>query len=382
MGILNSKTLFLLKVKCSVFSFLLLTISCFLFSENIKATTLSNHRGINVYMHSNPTEDDFSKLNQWGVNTIRLFIHANQERRDYDHIYKKESDHLNEKAFIKLDHLLNISAKHNIKVIIATATFPGSTKGIWSNLDYWRKLESLYAYMAKRYLKHPAVIGYHPIDEPSLLRNHGSFQDRLLMRLGHWKFPDEWRGTPKDYFKLVEKVGMTINRIDPNKIVVVSGIGIWGFADNYAWMEPVNIHNAVYSFNPYIPHKFANSGKKGKPKTVYNSEKERTKLFKKMLPVKNFSKKHNAKIIVVGFGLSLHTEGMGARDWMNDMLGFFEENKWSWTYFSYGIPFRSPEVFRKTKDGKWLRSENTERLSVLKKYWQLNLKDKLDKYDY
>ncbi|NTU74014.1 glycoside hydrolase family 5 protein [Candidatus Roizmanbacteria bacterium] len=198
-----------------------------------------------------------------------------------------------------------------------------------------------------------------------------------MMRSRAWTFPDRWRDTPKNYFKLVETVGRAINQIDPEKYVVISGVGMWGFADNYNWMHPVNVRNSVYSFNPYIPSAFANSGKKGRPIVNYISEKERGRLMEKMLPVQNFAKKHNANIIVVGFGLPYHTEGKGARDWMEDMLNFFEKNKWSWMYFSYGIPFRSPEVVGPAGKGEWIRSEDTERLTILKQYWRLN-SDKKD----
>lgn len=337
-----------------------------------KAEIDSLHRGINVYLHSNPSEKDIVKLKSWGVNTIRLFVHANKERRDYDNIYLDETDRFNEKAFLEIDNLLDLSAKYDIDVILATATFPGSNKEIWNKYSYWNKLEQLYTFIANRYKNHPAVIGYHPIDEASVVRNHGSPLDRLLMRQGNWKFPDSWRSTPKDYFSLVNRVGLIINKIDPNKIVVVSGVGIWGFADNYAWMEKVNVENAVYSFNPYIPHRFANSGKRGKPIVSYNSKEERTELLKKMRPVQEFVKKNNAKIMVVGFGLSFYTEKMGAKEWMHDMLTFFEENNWSWTYFSYGIPFRSPEIVKKKSQGNWIKSETTERLLVLKQFWKLN----------
>lgn len=364
---------FLTTVKNIVTTFLVFGAMTFLLCGTSEAMPFSNYRGINVYFHANPSEADFYKIDAWGVNLVRIFLHANPKRRDYDHIYQDDGYSFNNKTFLKIDHIIKIAADHNIKVIIATATYPGSTGKVWSDFRYWTKLVNLYEYISRRYKDNPTVIGYHPIDEPLLVRKHGSNLDRLLMRAGHWTFPDEWRGTTKDYFKLVEKVGQTINRIDPKKIVVVAGIGIWGFSDNYAWMESVNVQNTIYSFNPYIPAAFANSGKKGKPVVSYDSEKERSKLLEKMRPVQEFAKKNNVKIIVVGFGLPFHTEGMGARDWMNDMLSFFEENHWSWTYFSYGIPFRSPEIIERAgKGGKWLKSEETERLSILKRYWRLN----------
>ncbi len=360
--------LILLFKTCVICSILFCNV-CFA-EDNINFST--KLRGINVYFHANPNEADIKTLNEWGVNTVRLFIHANPDRRDYDHVYKSDNKTLNQTTLTKLDKLINLFSKKKIKVIIATATFIGSNKRIWNDYVYWSKLDKLYSHLAHRYKNNQNVIGFHPIDEPSLLRNHRTPSDYILMRNGTWSFPKEWKNTTKDYFNLVEKIGQTINKISPQKLVVVSGVGIWGFADNYAWMKPVKVKNVLYSFNPYIPHWFANSGKKGKPITRYDHKKDFHGLIKKMEPVKNFANKYKVPIIVIGFGISFHTEKMGAKDWMNDMLGYFEDNNWSWTYFSYGIPFRSPEIVMKSPDGKWNRSENTERLTILKKYWSLN----------
>lgn len=338
---------------------------------------IDKYRGINMYFHAEPVEDDYKLLKTWGVGVIRLFIHASKDRKDYDGIYDEGGDAFDEAALERIDRAVVMAAKYNIKVILATATFPGYNSEIWSDYAYWERLIKLWSGIASRYKSNDTVIGYHPIDEAHLVKLHGSMADYALMRSGKWRFPDAWRGTPKDYFRLIKKLGVVFGNIDPAKFIVVSGVGIWGFADNYSWMEPITGINAVYSFNPYIPADFANSGKKDKKNSKvrklasYSSVRDKERLYSVMQPVVDFARDNKAKIFVSGFGIPYTTEGMGAKEWMSDMLEFFNKNKWGWAYFSYGIPFRSPEVVGPgVKKGEWIKSEHTERLMLLKEYWQ------------
>lgn len=365
---------------CVVMSFCLCVLLVPLKVNSESQVDISMCRGINLYLHVDPTEEDIKKLSRWGVNVIRLFLHTSETRRRYIKLYDEGGVNFNAKKIEQIDRVVRLAGRFDINVILATATFPGFDKEIWSDYSCWDKHIKLWTDIASRYKNTTNVIGFHPIDEPHLVKVHGTDYDKFLMRAGKWQFPDSWRGTPKDYFELVRRLGRAINEITPNKFIVISGVGIWGFADNYRWMEPINGINAVYSFNPYIPPPFANSGKinkrtgKTKKITTYSSDKDLEKLYSAMQPVVHFAKANNASIFVSGFGIPYTTEKKGAYEWMKDMLSFFDKHGWGWAYFSYGIPFRSPEVLGPgEKRGQWHRSENTERLKVLKEHWKASL---------
>ncbi len=339
-------------------------------------SAIGNYRGINVYFHARQGEDDYRLLASWGVKVVRLFISADSNSVDYDGIYD-EGGELATNKLDDVDQAIKLAKKYSIKVILATSTFPGDDDKIWSDYSYWEGLIKLWSEIAKRYKDNDTVIGYHPIDEPSLVRINGSILDQALMRAGKWSFPNSWRGTPKDYFALIKRLGLAIGDIDHGKFIVVSGVGLWGHAVNYNWMEPIPGINAVYSFNPYIPGAFADSGKKDKKTglarelATYSSARDKERLYLALQPVADFAKKNKAEIFVSGFGIPYTTEKMGAKDWMDDMLGYFNNHGWGWAYFSYGIPFRSPEVLGPgNAKGEWRKDENTERLTVLQKHWR------------
>jgi len=371
MNTLKLNIFILLKQTHLFISFLLLIMVYFLASENCNANTLISYRGINISFHSSPSNKDFLKISKWGANTVRLVVHADPENKSYDHIYQSDIKTINEDSFKKLDSVIQLASENNLKIILSTATYPGVKSAIWRDYNYWKKLESLWGYISKHYANNTHVVGFSPIDEPHVALINLNAIQKLQMRKGNWSFPDKWQNTPKDYFALIKRIGRVINKNAPNKFVIVSGVGLWGNPLNYRWMKPVEFNNAIYSFNFYLPGAFANGGKKWRPIGSYSSTSDKSKIIKALTPVRAFAKKNNAKVFINGFGLPYHTEGKGAYAWMTDVLDFFEDNQWSWAYFSYSVPFRSPEV--KDIKGKSIEySQNTERLEVLMRYWKRN----------
>lgn len=341
-------------------------INCYAGNNKIE---ISDLRGINVSLHATVEKEDLKKISEWGANFIRIVVQASPDRKDYDNVFINNKL-LNDDFLKKLDNLILMAGRNNLKVVICTASFPGWRKDIWSDYKYWNQLVYLWKILAERYKHSNIVIGYAPIDEPSVVRVNSTAIEKLMMRQGHWTYPTKWLGTEKDYFSLVEKIGKMINAIDQKKYIAVSGVGIWSFPINFKWMKTVDVKNVVYTFNLY--GKFANSGKKGKAIIKYDKSRDFDQLQKSLQPVIDFANHYNAKIMINGFGLSYHTEKMGAMEWMNNIIGFFENQNWGWAYFSYSVPFRNPEVVDFISHKNIIKRSDTERLKVLKKYWKRN----------
>ena len=337
-----------------------------------QAGTPVTYRGIAISMYKRPTQDDFTKIRSWGVNFVRLVIQADPEHGNYDSIYLPDGVTPNEAAFANLDKLVALAAKNRIAVDICLLTFPGVLNhGIWRDYRYWDQLEKLWVFIATRYRNIPAVVAYELMNEPRLVKDEGGILGRLELWNGSWEFPDDWKNTPKDYFGLVERIGQAINRIDPDKMVIVPVLGSWGNPINFKWMRPVNVQNVVYTFHMYIPNAFGDSGKLGRPVVSYDSTKSRAVVIDAMENARRFAEKYKARIFVGELGLPYYTEGMGAASWLRDVLGYIEQQGWSWSYWIYSIPFRDPEIVLGAK-GDLEKHEDSERLTVLKQYWKLN----------
>lgn len=329
------------------------------------------YRGVSITLHRTRASQDLAEIAEWGANLVRLTIHADPNHFNYDDIYSADLKSINDDAFVKIDNFLDLAEDKGVKVVFDIHTYPGVKKEVWTDYKYWDTLDMLMAYMADRYKNNTTLIGYAPINEASLVKEFGSSADKAAMRARTWVFPDKWKNTTKDYFGLVERLGKTINRIDPTKIIVVAGIGRYANPLNYHWMQTVNVDNAVYAFNMYKPQKFGDSGKRGRAIVGYNREKDYPEIVALMDIVRDFSRKNKVRIFVSAYGLTWHSEGMGARRWMKDVHEYFDNNGWSAAYWSHTIKFRNP-VYVGKKDGIPVKKSGTERLDELKKYWSKN----------
>jgi aryl-phospho-beta-D-glucosidase BglC (GH1 family) len=335
-------------------------------------STFSGYRGINISFHTNPKIHDLEKISLWGANVVRLVIHADPAMPQYRDFFDKGLLTINEAAFKKVDEVIEFAAKNKLKIIIDLHTAPGVKSGnLWTDFKYWEALEKLWAFFADRYKNNPTVVGYDLLNEPNLVTSDLSPIERLSLQQGHWRVPNDWRGTPRDYFALMTRIARIVNRISPAKIIIVEGVGLWGNPINFNWMEPIDACNVVYSFHMYVPHKFTHSGSGNNSRNIaYDSNKQRQSIVASIEPVARFAKKFNVPIFVGEFGLNYYNEGRGASEWLDDVLGIFESNGWSWTYWTYSIDFRNPEIL--IEGNKFTRNLNTERLDTLRKFWKKN----------
>jgi len=351
----------------------------FLFLISIKSSfaandlSFQNYRGINVTFypqHSLESEAaDLDEIAGWGANFLRLVLRTDPGAPSYCHSYNADGS-FNEDTFKKLDAFLDMAAKRKIHVILDMHTFPGqSDNRIWEDYAYWDKFTDLWSFIAARYKDNQTVLGFEIINEPDLVDKEGQGSDPKQILKGTWVFPSQWLNTPKDYFSLVERIGQAINKVAPDKIVVIPAVGEGGQPINFKYMRPVNVQNVMYTFHMYIPHKFSDMKQVGS--AAYNRDKDYPKMLKAMEYPKNFAQAYNAKMYVGEFGLTYYTEGMGARQWMEDVINYFEENGLSWSYWSYSNKERDPRVIV-NPDGTFENHEDTERLSVLKEYWKKN----------
>lgn len=333
---------------------------------------LFGYRGINVTMGRGIAASDIDYISEAGANLIRLVINADPHSDYYDGVYAKKwlvsSDFLQE-----LDRIIESAGNRNLRVLIDMHTFPGHSGGrIWRDYKYWRVLESTWAAIASRYAGNKVVIGYDLINEPNLMASAGPFRSKHVRSIleEDWSFPDRWRDTPRDYFKLASRIAERVSSIDEGKVIVVAGVGLGGRATNFRWMEPIPGKNIVYTFHTYVPRSFGDLGKSSPPLGTYNPDKDYALLVQDASHPAEFAKRYGAHIFVGEFGLTYHAEGRGAARWMSDWIGIFEKNCWPWAYWTYSIDLRKPNLLPEA--GKLTVSEQAERMIELRRGWSIN----------
>lgn len=354
---------------------------CSLSSLTLQAATGQNtsaslfgYRGINVTLGRALEPCDLSLISEWGVNLVRLGINSDPTSYDYDKVYMPDGS-VSNKFLEKLDETIATAGNYNIKVIVDMHSSPGlEDGGLWLDYKYWENLYFLWDLISKRYVNNKNVIGYDLLNEPSLMASAGSERSKHVKAIfnENWQFPEHWRNTPRDYFLLMQKLTRMINKNDPNKLVIIEGVGLGGRATNFKWMEPVVGDNIVYSFHTYVPRNFGDLGKGSNVKSgvYYRSSEHKYLLEKDVEPVIAFAKKHGVQVFVGEFGLTPYAEGNGATDWITDWMDIFEKNKWSWTYWSYSYKTRRPDLLM--KNVSYYIAPVTERLNALKIGWRFN----------
>jgi hypothetical protein len=342
---------------------------------------LFGYQGINISLNQSTKPEDIAKIKSWGANCLRLVLNTDphiKNPRQYDgNVFDNDNKTLSTAYLSRIDAVVSEAKRDGIKIILDMHTFPGHEDGlIWCDGRYWDELTDMWKTIATHYTSNDTVVGYDLLNEPNVLdslKSEDGSREEITkqMAAGKWTFPKEWRNTPRDYFQRVTKIATAINEIDPSKVIVVEGFGLLGNPVSYHWMEPIHAKNIVYSFHFYIPHSFSHNGVNKNPATdaKYVSGKTKFKLIAALGPVLEFAKAHHAAFYVGEVGLSPYTDGHGATDWLNDAFGLFESNQWPWTYWAYASGW-SPEDA--VVNGKKVRSNSSERLEALKKYWSGN----------
>jgi endoglucanase len=369
---------------CLLFGMLALSI------RTVRAQDSTNpffgYRGINISMNHHPKAEDLAKIKSWGANLIRLVLNTDPKTRtpaQYDgnggNVFNADNKTLSPEYLARIDEVVAEAKQNGIKVILDMHTFPGHTDGlVWGDKQYGDELVEIWKDIAVHFKGSDTVLGFDPINEPNVLESPDPKKMALAketykkMSGGQWAYPPEWRNTANDFYQLITRIVTTINEIDPSRTTIVEGVGLLGNPVNYNWMEPVAGKNIVYSFHFYSPHSFSHNGVAGNPSThaSYSSAKEKAKLTDAVKPVIAFAKANHASFYVGEIGLSPYADGHGATEWLNDAIGIFEANQWSWTYWAYSFPGWSPEYA--LVNGKVTYTGSTERLQVLKAHWAAN----------
>ena len=180
-----------------------------------------------------------------------------------------------------------------------------------------------------------------------------------------------------DYPELMDRVAQAINRIDPERTVLVQPEEWWG-ARAFEKLRPIKAKNVVYALHFYMPFALTHQDLAGKGDTPYfypgeikGKRWDKEALRRELQPVIEFQKAYNVHILVSEF--SCIRWSPGADRWINDAIELFEEQGWDWTFHAVAewpgwSPEFGPDPANTTKD-----VPNAEK-EVLLKFLQKNRK--------
>ena len=265
-------------------------------------------------------EDDFRTLHEWGANLARYqmtrhfaSIGADRDIAEYDRWLDGKLDHLER-------DVLPWAAKYGIKIVVDMHCPPG---GRDPDRDWTMYYDARYAdhfvecwkRIATRFRGRPEIYGFDLINEPV-----------------------QTRRAVCDYWTVQKRAAEAIRAIDPVTTIIIESNG-WNSADTFSYLSPLAMDNVIYQVHMYQPHEFTHQGvHRGDdyPRFAYPDEKRGWNIDfirRRLAPVREFEKRHGAKIYVGEFSAITWAEGAGR--YIEDCISVFEEYGWDWTYHAF-----------------------------------------------
>ena len=175
------------------------------------------------------TEADMKRQADWGANVLRLAM-------TYTDVIHPDG-RWNEEAFQKVDEVVKWAKKYNQYVILDLHVAPGGQDPagycdggknlIWKDKNKQEHYFFLWRELAKRYRRNPVVAAYEVMNEPCTQQ-----------------------ADPRMLANLNRKVIAEIRKIDPDKVIVVSG-DQWGNARDLKDESRMDDPNILYTFHFY-----------------------------------------------------------------------------------------------------------------------------------
>ena len=267
-------------------------------------------------------DEDFALLASWGVTLVRYqmqrnwqFADTERDLGDYDDWMKIKLDHLEERV-------LPFASKYGIKVVVDLHMPPGGRSAdhetnMFYEPEYADHYVELWRRIARRFKGAPAIFAYDLVNEPHQTYHAAAGNDCLSLQV---------------------RAAKAIREIDPDIPIIVEPRHA-ASPEGFKTFAAVPMKDVIYEVHVYQPFAYTHQGvNKAKPweKAPWpNVEKGWNKDFlrEKLAPVREFEKKHGARIYVGEFSAIAWAPGAG--DYLHDCISLFEEYGWDWTYHAF-----------------------------------------------
>ena len=299
-----------------------------LVSYPARITGLPRMRGVMGRGVCRNTERDIEDLKAYGANLVRLQMNGFQVKKpsgkegkertlaDWDRWLAKNLDHAEE--------VLGWLEKRDMMMVLDLHNPPLKGYGKDGDVFYVQahadRLVSAWREIAQRFKGRKGIYGYDIMNEPAQTR-------RAL--------PD------CDYWNLQRRAAEAIRAVDPDATVIVES-NDWDGPSGFGYLPALDMDNVIYQVHMYRPGAFTHQGANGAARppadrllAYPNAEKgwDKAYLRQQLEPVRQFQKRHKAKILVGEFSACIY--GPGAGDYLADCISLFEEYGWDWTYHSF-----------------------------------------------
>lgn len=232
------------------------------------------------------------------------------------------------KNLAKLDAILPTCRKLKIRLIVAAANIYGrKVDDFWSKTDgeqYRSHLNDFWKAFATRYKGEPAIVAYEVLSEPNYKKGNEAV----------------W------YKQMLPEAVAAIRSINPDIWLDIQP-GPFGLPSGFKTLPVIDDPHVIYSFDFFAPHVYLHQGigrnRKLRGKLTYPGNLkmfpgsptkywDKAALRESMEPAIDFARKHHARVVIGGFGVTRWAPGRA--QWASDAIAVFEEAGFDWCYCS------------------------------------------------
>jgi len=296
-----------------------------------------------------------------------------------------------------LDRLLEMIANADMFATISFRSGPGKAEWslccwgepyyegyfndrIWTDPVAQQAWVEMWQYTADRYHGNPIVVGYNLMVEPNA-------SDVLFDISDPKKFYKHYSGSLADWNMLYPLIVAGIREVDPDIPILVGNDG-YSSINWLPYIETINDPHIVYVAHQYEPYdQYIHqdpSGSNSYPGVFdINGDGEREKfnynwLKKLLLTVKKYSLENHSPVAIDEFGVQRWVPG--ATDYLQDLMGLFEENGWNYAIWERSTSYRPFEEkvhafnfrFGSNPESRQYIDGNPLMKSILL-YWSMNI---------
>ena len=268
------------------------------------------------------TEDDMATLRDWGATLIRYQMvrdwflpDANQDLDEYDRWLDGRLDHF-ERFVLPAAERLGMKAVLDLHVVPGGRE-RGGEMHMFHDARYADHFIALWRRIATRFRGRPGLYGYDLVNEPVQTR-------------------EALPGC--DYWSLQRRAAEAVREVDPDTPVIIEA-NRWDAPSAFRYLAPVDLPNVLYQVHMYVPHGYTHqnvAAGKPRPPVAYPDPArglDRDFLRRALAPVREFERRHGAKIYVGEFSAVAWAPGADA--YLRDCIDLFAEYGWDWTYHAF-----------------------------------------------
>ena len=273
-------------------------------------------------------ERDIEDLKNYGANLIRLQMNGFALKRPLRSGEKPKTLSDWNKWFSRClddaERVLGIVEKRGMMMVLDMHNTPLGGYGTFADAFYVQenadRFVEAWREIAIRFKGRKGIYGYDLMNEPAQSR-------RALQGC--------------DYWNLQRRAAEAIREVDPDATIVFAA-NDWSAPEAFEYLVALDMDNVVYEVHMYRPNRYTHQGANGRARPQPGTEipypdpergVDKTRLREYLKPVRDFQKRHGAKIYVGEFSACIYAPGAG--QYLRDCISIFEEYGWDWTYHSF-----------------------------------------------